>query len=96
MGFVFIPKVQIRQKKTEDLFQFRQRLMEELEQVQITTCYVDYDPQMVIDHLELTQDILTCEEFPKNPTRLCDFCDFQQFCESDGKEDWMILWPDKT
>ena len=90
MGFIFIPKVQIRQKKTEDLFQFRQRLMEELKQVQITQSFVDYDPQMVIDHLELTQDILTCEEFPKNPTRLCDWCDYKNYCEKGDLNDMAL------
>ena len=90
MAFIFIPKVQIRQKKTEDLFQFRQRLMEELERVQITTMYLDYDPQKVIDHLELTQDILTCEEYPRNPTRLCDFCDYKNFCEKGDLNDMVL------
>jgi len=80
MCFVFIPKVQIRQKKTEELFQFRQRLMEELDKVQIITSYIEYDPQKVIDHLELTQAILTCDEYPKNPTRLCEWCDYKNFC----------------
>lgn len=91
MYFVFVPKVQIRQKKTEELFQFRQRLMEELEKVQITTSRVEYDPQKVIDHLELTQLIMTSKEYPKNPTRLCDWCDYKEYCQSDGKMDWMIL-----
>lgn len=81
MGFIFIPKVQIRQKKTENLLQFRQRLMEELEKVQIVGSWVDYDPQKVIDHLELTQTILTCDEFPKNPTRLCDWCEYKKYCQ---------------
>lgn len=90
MNFIFIPKVQIRQKKTEDLYQFRKRLMEELNNVQIQVQSVQYDPQKVIDHLELTQDIMTCTDYPKDPTRLCAFCEFQQYCESDGKEDWMI------
>ena len=90
MSFILVHKVQIRQKKTETIFDFRKRLMEELEQVQITQMFIDYAPQMVIDHLEMTQEIMTCEEYPKNQTRRCDFCDFQRFCESDGKEDWMI------
>ena len=81
MYFILIPKVQIRQKKTETIFDFRKRLMEELEQVQIVQMSIDYNPQKVIDHLELTQDILTCEEYPKNQTRLCDFCDYKNFCE---------------
>lgn len=81
MNFVFIPKVQIRQKKTEDLYQFRKRLMEELENVQIQAQSVQYDPQKVIDHLELTQDIMTCTDYPKDPTRLCDWCDYKNYCE---------------
>ena len=36
MYFVFVSKVQIRQKKTEDLFQFRQRLQAELDAVTVT------------------------------------------------------------
>jgi phage nucleotide-binding protein len=90
MAFIFIPKVQIRQKKTEDLFQFRQRLLEELNQVQITTSYVDYDPQKVIDHLELTQVIMTCDEFPKNPTRLCDWCDYKNYCQEGDMNDMAL------
>lgn len=90
MCFIFIPKVQIRQKKTENLFQFRQRLMEELEQVQIIRSWVDYDPQKVIDHLELTQAILTCDEFPKNPTRLCDWCDYKKFCQEGDMNDMAL------
>lgn len=90
LAFIFIPKVQIRQKKTEDLFQFRQRLMEELDQVQIIGSWIDYDPQKVIDHLELTQDILTCEEFPKNPTRLCDWCDYKNYCEKGDMNDMAL------
>jgi phage nucleotide-binding protein len=80
MMFIFIPKVQIRQKKTETTFEFRQRLMEELEQVQIVTSYIDYDPTKVIEHLELTQQILTSSAYPKNQTRLCDWCDYKKFC----------------
>ena len=90
LNFVFIPKVQIRQKKTEDLFQFRQRLLEELERVQIQVESVTYDPQKVIDHLELTQVIMTCDEFPKNPTRLCDWCDYKNFCNEGDMNDMAL------
>ena len=90
MAFIFIPKVQIRQKKTEDLFQFRQRLLEELDKVQIITSYVDYDPQKVIDHLELTQVIMTCDEFPKNITRLCDWCDYKKYCQEGDLNDMAL------
>ena len=91
MNFLFVPKVQIRQKKTESLIDFRKRLMKELHKVQPWLAPILYDPQKVIDHLELTQQIMQCQEYPKNHTRLCSWCEFQRYCESDGKEDWMIL-----
>lgn len=89
MYFIFIPKVQIRQKKTEDLFQFRQRLLAELKTKEITPVEIEYSPEKVIDHLESCQNILTTLEFPKNPTRLCDWCEFKNYCTN--KEDYMLL-----
>ena len=90
MAFIFVPKVQIRQKKTETIFEFRKRLMEELERVQITQSFIDYEPQKVIGHLELTQDILTCDEYPKNQTRLCDWCDYKNYCEKGDMNDMAL------
>lgn len=90
MYFVFIPKVQIRQKKTETLFDFRQRLQTELDKITIKVEPVEYDPRKVIEHLELTQDIMMCQEYPKNPTRLCDWCDYKRFCQ-EGEEIDMAL-----
>ena len=81
MYFVFVPKVQIRPKKTEDMYQFRQRLQKELEKVQPHVEQVQYNPQKVIDHLELTQVIQSVTEYSKNPTRLCEWCDYKNYCE---------------
>ena len=80
MYFVFVPKVQIRQKKTETLFDFRQRLLKELDKVQPQIRTISYDAQKVIDHLETTQVISQMTEFSKNPTRLCDWCDYKKYC----------------
>lgn len=81
MYFVFIPKVQIRQKKTETLFDFRKRLLEELDKVQIKVEPIVYNPQKVIEHLELTQQIMQCQDYPKNPTNLCNWCGHKKFCQ---------------
>ena len=89
MYFVFIPKVQIRQKKTEDLFQFRRRLLSELKDKEPFFREVAYQPEKVIDHLELCQNILTATEFPENRTRLCDWCQFKNFCYKE--ETYMLL-----
>lgn len=89
MYFVFVPKVQIRQKKTETLFDFRQRLLRELDKIQITLSNIDYDPQKVIDHLELTQCIMQCQNFKKNPTKLCDWCDYKKYCNEGDLTDML-------
>lgn len=81
MFFVFVPKVQIRQKKTETIYDFRQRLLKELDKVQPQIRAITYDPQMVISHLEVTQQIMQCRDYPKNPTKLCGWCDLKSYCE---------------
>ena len=81
MYFVFVPKVQIKQKKTEDIRQFRQRLLNELDKVEPKVEQVQYNPQKVIDHLEITQVIPQVTEYSKNPTRLCDWCDYKKYCQ---------------
>lgn len=89
MYFLFIPKVQIRQKKTEDLFQFRKRLTEELKNAQPTLLRVLYAPEKVIAHLESCLNIAAATEFPENRTRLCGWCQFEKYCFN--KEDYMLL-----
>lgn len=89
MYFVFVPKVQIRQKKTESIFDFRQRLVKELDKVSIKVEQVQYNPQKVIDHLELTQVIQSVTEYSKNPTRLCDWCDYKKYCQEGDLQDML-------
>lgn len=89
MYFVFVPKVQIRQKKTETLFDFRQRLIRELDKVEPSVKPIQYDPQKVIDHLEITQVIPQMTEYSKNPTRLCDWCDYKNFCQEGDLQDML-------
>ena len=95
LKYLFVPKVQIRQKFKQDppetLFEFRTRLQEELEKTQIEAVEVPFDPNAILEFEECTNYMEKCVEFPKNPTKLCGWCNFQAYCESDGKEDWMIL-----
>ena len=88
---VFIPKTKIRQKKTETVVQFRQRLVATLEKLEPKVISVNYDESMVTQFKECCQRLKGVKRFPKNPTKLCDWCEFKQYCESDGKVDWMIL-----
>lgn len=93
MYFVFVPKLQIRQKKTEDLQQFRTRLMGDLEKAVPQIVEVPFDYTKVIDFYASIKECLETNEFPKNPTRLCDWCDYQKYCESDGKINYNVILP---
>lgn len=89
IGFVFVPKVNIRQKKNEELYQFRRRLKKTLEGMQIDVRYVPYEFTKVKQFWDSCNKIKSATEFPKNPSRLCDWCEFQNYCFKG--EDWMLL-----
>lgn len=79
--FVFVPKCQLRQKKTETLYEFRNRCIEDLESKEIRIEQIQYDPNKVIEYLIATKHCIEDTEFSKNPTRLCDWCDYKLYCE---------------
>ena len=93
--YVFIPKVNIRQKHKakppETIQEFRMRLKAYLEDTEIKFVEVEYDDAMVTQFEDSCQRLKTVENFPKNKTKLCNWCSYQKYCESDGEEDWMIL-----
>ena len=86
--FVFVPKCQLRQKyknktnpRDETLYEFRKRCMKDLESKEITVKQIDYDPNKVIEYLISTKHCIEDTEYIKNPTRLCDWCEYQPYCE---------------
>lgn len=89
--YLIVPKTMIRQKKTEDLYQFRKRLAETLETMQPTLHYVEYDENKVIDFLINTKHCVECEEYQKNQTKLCDWCEYQAYCENEEELNIMNL-----
>lgn len=95
LKFVFIPKVNIRQKfkskPPETIQEFRMRLREHLESTEIKVIEVDYDEKSVTQFVDCCQQLKTVKDFPKNPTRLCNWCQYQGYCESNGKVNWTII-----
>lgn len=91
LAYLIIPKTQIRQRKTETVFEFRKRLSETLAASKVETVWVPYDREKVIAYFESVADVLSATDYPKEITRLCDWCDYQAYCESDGKETTMLL-----
>lgn len=95
LKYVFVPKINIRQKfkakPPETIIEFRKRLQEHLEASEIKIIEVDYSEDSVSQFNQCCQHLKTVDQFPKNPTRLCSWCPYQQYCESDGQIDYMIL-----
>ena len=79
--FLFVPKVNIRQKKTENLFEFRQRILEGLKSAEPKLVEIKYDQTKVIDFLLNAQKMLTAKEFEKNPGWLCNYCEYNDYCQ---------------
>ena len=93
LAFVFIPKVNLKQEENEDLSEYRKRLVEECEKQEISIVPIEYDPVKVIDFMLNVKHCIECEDYDKNPTKLCYWCDYQQYCESNGQLDTTIIYP---
>lgn len=103
LKYVFVPKIQIRQKHKqkppETIVQFRDRLREHLDASEIKVIEVNYDNATISQFQDCCQYIndalnthgQTYEQFDKNPTRLCGWCPYQEYCESNGLIDYMII-----
>lgn len=89
LNFVFIPKVNIKQKKTEDIITFRKRIKEELEKSEIKIVQVQFNLSKVIEFYSGIKKVLEAKDFPKEPNYLCNWCEYQDYCEKGV--DYMLL-----
>lgn len=89
MYFLFAPKVNIKQKKTESLGDFRNRLIEELRTAEPELVDIQFDMNQVVDFLLEVQTILEAKNFPKNQGYLCNWCEYQDYCQKGN--DYMLL-----
>ena len=89
LGFIFIPKISIRQKQEENLYQFRKRLQEELRNSEIKIMEIQYNAEKVAEWMNDIINITEDDEFKKNPTNLCSWCEYQEYCIKG--EDYMLL-----
>lgn len=79
----------IKQKKTENIISFRKRILEELEASEIKVVQVQFDIEKVIEFYQGIKRVLETKEFPKEPSYLCNWCEYQDYCEKGV--DYMLL-----
>lgn len=89
MYFVFIPKCLIRLKKTEEQYQFRQRIIQDLDSKEIKIMKVIYDESKVKEYENTVNEIKNAKSFTKNESKLCDWCEYKDFCKN--KEELNML-----
>lgn len=89
MYFLFVPKVKIRQKKTETLAQFRDRLREALNGAEPWLEQVPFNLYKVVDFLTDVKHMVEETEFQKHPNHFCGWCEYEEFCQKGW--DYMIL-----
>lgn len=95
LRYVFVPKVNIRQrfkaKPPETIIEFRNRVKEHLEATEIKVVEINYDSNRIQEFKDDCKRNKCSKEFPKNPSTLCNWCEYKQYCESDGQIDYMII-----
>lgn len=87
LHFVFVPKLMIRQKKTETVQTFRNRLVEELGKTEVVIKRVEYSQQKLYDYYDGISNIESDNEYQPNPTRLCDWCAYKGLCKEQDYTD---------
>lgn len=79
--YVFIPKLFIRQKKTESLYDFRKRLVERLEELQPKIIKIDFDESKIDEFYSDISDIETTKTFEKVENENCNYCEYHEYCK---------------
>lgn len=87
--YLCVPKVNIKQKKTESLQDFRKRIQSECLNVEPKLVEIEYDQSKVIDWLFKVKHMTEAEEFYKNQGWLCRYCEYSDYCQKGW--DFMLL-----
>ena len=89
MHYLIVPKINIKQKKTEDLSQFRKRIQIELNRLEPYLMPIEFDYNKVIEFLIGIKHIHETTNFYKNASYFCNWCEYQLYCEKGL--DYMLL-----
>lgn len=74
LAYLFVPKTSIKQKRDEDLFHFRKRLISTLDEMKVTFVPIEFNEMKTIYFLNSIEKIETAKEYPKNTSGNCFGC----------------------
>lgn len=77
-------------KKSEDTYKFRKRLQETLSTKKLQLKKIEYDENKVKRFFEEIKVLEQDNTYNKNETKLCDWCDYKKYCQSNETIDYMI------
>lgn len=89
MTYVIIPKLYIRQKKTESTKMFYDRMKAELDKLDPIQVHVEFNSDYLHRFGKSIEDITMAnvnDDFPARPSKLCSYCPYRNICESFGDE----------
>ena len=85
MYYLITPKVKmIKIGKTEELADYRAKITAELQRLEPSLMEIDFDYRNVTGFLldiKKAQEAIMKSEYTKNETRLCDWCEYQAYCQ---------------
>lgn len=81
LAYIMIPKIQIRQKKSENTINFYHRLNDELEKAEVKKIIIEYDENKTNDFLLDCEFIKNTTDFIKRESSFCRFCNFYDYCQ---------------
>ena len=90
MYFLVAPKINIRRKKDESDEEFRRRLQDEIdsytaEDIHLIRPTID-GTKAVREYINLMKEIRNTDDFPRKQSNLCNWCQYQRYCESEGND----------
>lgn len=80
MAYMCIPKTFIRQKNSEDVIQFRNRMRQQLATMKIAIVEHEYDPLAVNTFWANVEKIKADTEFKPTKNEYCKYCEYAQYC----------------
>ena len=90
--FLIIPKINLKQMKSESIADYRNRLKDALKETSLKTIYQEMEVSKVAGWYSNIKAILEETEFPKKDSFMCSYCEYCDYCMKGW--DYMLKLPE--